>query len=59
MNTVPVADAGEAAKISSPRPITTIRDGDEVFGLRIVATPGHTDGPPSAVRSPRVPPPRS
>jgi len=38
--------AGEAdvAGISSPTPLQPLRDGDEVFGLRILATPGHTAG---------------
>jgi glyoxylase-like metal-dependent hydrolase (beta-lactamase superfamily II) len=38
--------AGEAdiPGISSPRPLTAVADGDEVMGLRIVATPGHTAG---------------
>lgn len=40
------AYAGEAdiAGITSPRPITAVADGEMVFGLRIVATPGHTAG---------------
>ena len=38
--------AGEAdiPGIDSPRPITAVADGDTVFGMRIVATPGHTAG---------------
>ena len=28
----------------TPRPFTTVADGDHVFGLRIVGTPGHTPG---------------
>jgi glyoxylase-like metal-dependent hydrolase (beta-lactamase superfamily II) len=38
--------AGEAdlAAVPSPRPLSPVTDGDEVFGLRIVATPGHTAG---------------
>ncbi len=38
--------AGEAdrAGIASPRPLTAVGDGDRVFDLRIVATPGHTAG---------------
>jgi glyoxylase-like metal-dependent hydrolase (beta-lactamase superfamily II) len=27
-----------------PRPLVPLADGDSVFGLRIVATPGHTPG---------------
>ena len=38
--------AGEAdlAGIAAPRPLTAVGDGDRVFDLRIVATPGHTAG---------------
>jgi glyoxylase-like metal-dependent hydrolase (beta-lactamase superfamily II) len=41
-----VGYAGEAdiPGISAPRPLTAVADGDEIFGLRIVATPGHTAG---------------
>jgi glyoxylase-like metal-dependent hydrolase (beta-lactamase superfamily II) len=37
---------GEAdlAEVEAPRRLTAVRDGDEVFGLRVVATPGHTPG---------------
>jgi glyoxylase-like metal-dependent hydrolase (beta-lactamase superfamily II) len=38
------AGAEDIASISVPRPLTAAADGDEVFGLRIVATPGHTAG---------------
>jgi glyoxylase-like metal-dependent hydrolase (beta-lactamase superfamily II) len=40
------AYAGEAdlASIASPRPVTAVKDGDMVFGLRVVTTPGHTIG---------------
>ena len=40
------AYAGEAdiPNIDSPKPITAVADGEMVFGLRIVATPGHTAG---------------
>ena len=30
--------------IASSRPITAVGDGEEVFGLQVVATPGHTPG---------------
>lgn len=30
--------------ISAPRPLVAVADGDDVFGLRIIATPGHTPG---------------
>jgi glyoxylase-like metal-dependent hydrolase (beta-lactamase superfamily II) len=38
--------AGEAdlAGIAAPRPLAAVADGDRVFDLRIVATPGHTPG---------------
>ena len=38
--------AGEAdiAQIQSPRQIKAVGDGDDVFGLQIIATPGHTPG---------------
>ena len=38
--------AGEPdlAGIAAPRPLTAVADGDRVFDLRIVATPGHTPG---------------
>ncbi len=38
--------AGEAdlPGIAAPRPLTAVADGDRVFDLRIVATPGHTPG---------------
>ena len=35
------ADFGQ---VDSSRPLTALRDGDEVFGLQIVGTPGHTAG---------------
>ena len=38
--------AGEAdiPGITSPRPLTAVDDGEHVFDLRIVTTPGHTPG---------------
>ncbi|HEU4330201.1 MAG TPA: MBL fold metallo-hydrolase, partial [Lapillicoccus sp.] len=38
--------AGQAdiANLSSPRPVAAAADGADVFGLQIVATPGHTAG---------------
>ena len=38
--------AGQAdiPNIDSPKPITAVADGETVFGLRVVATPGHTAG---------------
>ena len=38
------AGAADLPSITSPRALTTVADGDDVFGLRIVATPGHTRG---------------
>jgi glyoxylase-like metal-dependent hydrolase (beta-lactamase superfamily II) len=37
---------GEAdlSEVDAPRQLTGLRDGDEVFGLQIVGTPGHTAG---------------
>jgi len=41
-----VAYAGEAdiAGIISPRAIIAVNDGDDIFGLQVVGTPGHTAG---------------
>ena len=38
------AGAEDLPSISSPRPLVAVADGDDVFGLRILATPGHTPG---------------
>jgi glyoxylase-like metal-dependent hydrolase (beta-lactamase superfamily II) len=38
------AGAADIPQISSPRPLKAVGDNDEVFGLRIIATPGHTPG---------------
>ncbi len=40
------AYAGEAdiAQITSPRPLVGVGDGDDVLGLQVIATPGHTPG---------------
>jgi glyoxylase-like metal-dependent hydrolase (beta-lactamase superfamily II) len=38
------AGAEDIPAISVPRALTAVADGDEVFGLRIVTTPGHTAG---------------
>ncbi len=38
------AGAEDIASITVPRPLTAVTDGDEVFGLTIVTTPGHTPG---------------
>jgi glyoxylase-like metal-dependent hydrolase (beta-lactamase superfamily II) len=39
-----VGKGGGATPMILPRPLIPVVDGDEVFGLRIVATPGHTPG---------------
>ncbi len=36
------AGAADIPQIQSPRPIRGVGDGDEVLGLQIIATPGHT-----------------
>lgn len=38
------AGAADISQIKSPRPIKAVGDKDEVFGLRMIATPGHTPG---------------
>jgi glyoxylase-like metal-dependent hydrolase (beta-lactamase superfamily II) len=38
------AGADDIPKITAAKPLTPVADGDSVFGLRIVATPGHTLG---------------
>lgn len=38
------AGAADIPAIRAPRPLIEVADGDDVFGLRIVATPGHTAG---------------
>jgi glyoxylase-like metal-dependent hydrolase (beta-lactamase superfamily II) len=38
------AGAADLASIDAPRELRAVADGDSVFGLRIVATPGHTPG---------------
>lgn len=40
------AYAGEAdiLTIASPRPVTPVGDGDDILGLQIIETPGHTPG---------------
>ncbi len=44
--TAATAHAGEPdiEAMRSPRPISVVADGDEVFGLDIIGTPGHTPG---------------
>ena len=38
------AGAADMPQITSPRPLTPVAGGEEVFGLQIIATPGHTPG---------------
>jgi glyoxylase-like metal-dependent hydrolase (beta-lactamase superfamily II) len=38
------AGAADISSISADRPITAVGDGDSVFDLRIIASPGHTAG---------------
>ncbi|MET0772949.1 MAG: MBL fold metallo-hydrolase [Candidatus Limnocylindrales bacterium] len=38
------AGAADIPGITSPRPLTAVEDGEHVFDLRIVTTPGHTAG---------------
>jgi glyoxylase-like metal-dependent hydrolase (beta-lactamase superfamily II) len=38
------AGAADIPQIKSPRPIKAVGDNDEVFRLRVIATPGHTPG---------------
>jgi glyoxylase-like metal-dependent hydrolase (beta-lactamase superfamily II) len=40
----PHAGAADIPQIKSPRPLTPVKGGEEVFGLQILATPGHTPG---------------
>jgi glyoxylase-like metal-dependent hydrolase (beta-lactamase superfamily II) len=36
--------AEDLSEVDAPRPLRAIRDGDDVFGLQVVGTPGHTAG---------------
>lgn len=38
------AGAADIPSITAPRPLTAVGDGDTVFDLQIIATPGHTPG---------------
>jgi glyoxylase-like metal-dependent hydrolase (beta-lactamase superfamily II) len=38
------AGAADIPQIKSPRPLKAVGDNDDVFGLRVIATPGHTPG---------------
>jgi glyoxylase-like metal-dependent hydrolase (beta-lactamase superfamily II) len=41
---VAYAGAADIPSIEAPRDLTAVDDGEEVFGLRVVTTPGHTAG---------------
>jgi glyoxylase-like metal-dependent hydrolase (beta-lactamase superfamily II) len=41
---VAYAGAADIPSIDAPRDLTAVDDGEEVFGLRVVTTPGHTAG---------------
>ncbi len=36
--------AADLPEVDAPRALTAVEDGDDVFGLQVVATPGHTAG---------------
>ncbi len=38
------AGADDISNINAPRDLVSLSDGDEVFGLQVIATPGHTPG---------------
>jgi len=38
------AGEGDLASIISPKPLKPLKDGDEIFGMTVVNTPGHTLG---------------
>jgi glyoxylase-like metal-dependent hydrolase (beta-lactamase superfamily II) len=44
VNATIYAGAGDLASIISPKPLKPLAEGDEVFGMRIIDTPGHTLG---------------
>lgn len=41
---VAYAGAEDIPAFNSPRPVTPLTDGDRIFGLQAIATPGHTAG---------------
>jgi glyoxylase-like metal-dependent hydrolase (beta-lactamase superfamily II) len=41
---IPYAGALDIPNITAPVDVTAVGDGDEVFGLRVIDTPGHTPG---------------
>jgi glyoxylase-like metal-dependent hydrolase (beta-lactamase superfamily II) len=40
----PYAGDADIAAIDAPREVTAVADDDEVFGLQVISTPGHTPG---------------
>src|SRR5690348_3538645 len=44
VNAAIYAGEGDLPSIISPKPLKPLKDGDEVFGVRVVSTPGHTLG---------------
>ena len=38
------AGAGDIENIRAPRDLVSVSDGDEIFGLNVIGTPGHTPG---------------
>jgi glyoxylase-like metal-dependent hydrolase (beta-lactamase superfamily II) len=44
VNAAIYAGAGDAASIISEKPLKPVREGDEIFGLQVIDTPGHTLG---------------
>jgi len=44
VNAAIYAGEGDLASIISPKPLKPLKDGDEIFGMRVVNTPGHTLG---------------
>jgi glyoxylase-like metal-dependent hydrolase (beta-lactamase superfamily II) len=38
------AGQADVSAITAPKPLTPVNDGDDVFGLQIIGTPGHTAG---------------
>jgi glyoxylase-like metal-dependent hydrolase (beta-lactamase superfamily II) len=43
-NATPYAGEADVAAIQTARPVTALADADQVFGLQVIATPGHTPG---------------
>ncbi len=43
-NSAGYAGADDMLRIAAPRDLVAVSDGDEVFGLQVISTPGHTPG---------------